>query len=342
MDKIRVGFFGTRGHTLKFIDMINGFEESISRAIWSDDAEKAKTTAEEGHIEWCETPEEVLAQTDAVVITTPNSYKKELVIKAANAGKHIFLEKPLAVKYEDGAEMADAVRKAGIKFYMSDPFVRNGTITLKKMIENGDLGEITAGDVRIAVDRAVVPGHPPVWNKETALGGILADIGGHGLHVIHYLFGMPDRVYASMETFTEGAQNAGMEDQCQLVLHYSDRKIITASSAWISGGDSAHTFIYGTKGWAAAENIKGPEEKQRLILHIGNETKSLEGDELVPAPHRHVRYFIEMIANDLDNSIIGIDDFSNSGVSIDSAVEYARVIEAAYTSAAEGREIRLD
>jgi predicted dehydrogenase len=127
--------------------------------------------------------------TDAVVITAPNVYKKELVIKAADAGKHIFLEKPLAVNKADAEEMAEAVRRAGVKFYMSDPFVRNGTIGLRDLIREGVLGDIYGADVRIAVDRAVVPGHPPVWNKETALGGIMADIGGHGLHVIHYLFG---------------------------------------------------------------------------------------------------------------------------------------------------------
>ena len=339
---IKVGFFGTRGHTLKFIELVNSFPESEAVAIWSDDAEKAKITAAEGKISFCNTPEDVLGQCDAVVITTPNAFKKNLVILAANAGKHIFLEKPLAVTHQDAKVAADAVRASGVKFYMSDPFVRKGIVQLKRMIEEGLLGDINGGDVRIAVDRAVVPGHPPVWDMDTALGGILADIGGHGLHIIHYLFGMPDKVYACMETATDGAKDSGMEDNCQLILHYHDRKIITASSSWISGGDSAHTFIYGTKGWVDVQGVPGaPEGTQKLVFHHGKEVTVYDNEDLPSAPTRHVRYFIEMITNDLDNTVIGVDDLSNSGVSIDHAEEYAAIIEASYTSAREGREIRL-
>ena len=61
---------------------------------------------------------------DGVVITVPNAEKKKLVIAAARAGVAIFLEKPLAVCREDALEMQRAVQEAGVKFYMSDPFVR--------------------------------------------------------------------------------------------------------------------------------------------------------------------------------------------------------------------------
>ncbi len=338
---IRVGFFGTRGHTLKFIGLVNGIEGSRACAIWSDDPEKAKKTAAESGVDFCGTPEEVLEKCDAVVITVPNAYKKELVIKAAQAGKHIFLEKPIAVTERDALEMAEAVRNAGVKFYMSDPFVRNGTIALKDMIAEGMLGEITAADVRIAVDRAVVPGHPPVWNRQTALGGILADIGGHGIHIVHYLFGMPDKVYAECEMFTEDARKAGMEDQVQLVLHYPDRRIVTVSASWISGGESEHTLVYGTKGWASVEKEADEKEVQKVVLHLKEGVQVFDAARLSLRPTRHIRYFIEMIEKDLDNSVIGTDPYSNFGVGIDQAAEYARLIEAAYRSAAEGRSVRL-
>lgn len=340
MKTIRVGFLGTRGHTLKFISLINGFEESGASAIWSDDREKAEKTAAEGHVQFCSTPEEVLALCDAVVITAPNAYKKELVIKAARSGKHIFLEKPLAVNAEDGREMAEAVIKSGVKFFMSDPFVRNGIIGLKNMISEGTLGEITGGDVRIAVDRAVVPGHPPVWNPETALGGILADIGGHALHVIHYLFGKPESVYAELDRFTRGAMESGMEDNAVLILKYPG-KIITMNASWISGGNSAHTLIYGTKGWAEVISLPGGNEVQKLVIHTDNGTVSYEGEQLPAPPKRHVRYFIDMIVNDLPDDIIGRDPLSGSGVSISDACEYAEIIEAGYRSASEGRKITL-
>ncbi len=340
METIRVGFLGTRGHTLKFINLINGFEESEAAAIWSDDPAKAEAAAKEGNVQFCRTPEEVFALCDAVVITAPNAFKKDLVIKAAQAGKHIFLEKPLAVNAEDGKAMAEAVEQSGVKFYMSDPFVRNGIVGLKNRIEAGELGEITGGDVRIAADRAVVPGHPPVWNRETALGGIMADIGGHALHVVHYLFGRPESVYADLECFTEDAKKNRMEDNAAVIMHYPG-KIVTMNASWVSGGNSAHTMIYGTKGWAEVINLPGGNEVQKLVIHTAGGTSSFEGEQLPEAPKRHVRYFIEMIADNLPNDIIGRDPLSNSGVSISDAREYAEILEAAYSSAADGKKIIL-
>lgn len=341
MEKIKVGFLGTRGHTLKFIDLVNSFPESTAAAIWSDDPAKAEQTAEEGKILCMQTPEEVLEKADAVVITAPNVYKKELVIKAANAGKHIFLEKPLAINKADAKEMADAVRQSGVKFYMSDPFVRNGTIGLRNLIRDGVLGEIYGADVRIAVDRAVTPGHPPVWNKETALGGIMADIGGHGIHVIHYLFGMPVSVTAALQYITESAKAGGMEDQGQVIMQYADGNSAVLSASWCSGGDSAHTIVYGTKGWARTERVKDGTETEKLFVYTKDKVKELSGDELPARPLRHIRYFIEMIVRNLPNDIIGKDDLSNSGVSIDSAEEYAAILEAVYESDRTGKRIKL-
>ncbi|MBQ6488162.1 MAG: Gfo/Idh/MocA family oxidoreductase [Solobacterium sp.] len=341
MEQIRVGFLGTRGHTLKFINLVNSFPEAVSTAIWSDDRTKAEQTAEEGKIICAETPEEVLDRADAVVITAPNVYKKELVIKAVNAGKHIFLEKPLAVSRADAKEMADAVRKAGVKFYMSDPFVRSGTIGLRNLIRDGVLGEVYGADVRIAVDRAVTPGHPPVWNKETALGGIMADIGGHGIHVIHYLFGMPVSVTAALQHITDGAKASGMEDQAQVIMQYADGNTAVLSASWCSGGDSAHTIVYGTKGWARTERVKDNSETEKLFVYTKDGVKELSGDKLPAKPLRHIRYFIEMIVRDLPNDIIGKDDLSNSGVSIGSAEEYAAILEAVYESDRTGKKIIL-
>ncbi len=341
MEQIRVGFLGTRGHTLKFIGLVNSFPEAVSVVIWSDDPAKAEQIAAEGKILCVKTPEEVLDMADAVVITAPNVYKKELVIKAANAGKHIFLEKPLAVNRTDAKEMADAVRRSGVKFYMSDPFVRNGTIGLRNLIRDGVLGEIYGADVRIAVDRAVVPGHPPVWNKETALGGIMADIGGHGIHVIHYLFGMPVSVTAALQHITDGAKASGMEDQGQVIMQYADGNTAVLSASWCSGGESEHTSVYGTKGWARIEREKDSRDSDNLFVYTKDGTKELSGDELPARPLRHIRYFIEMIVRDLPNDIIGKDDLSNSGVSIGSAEEYAAILEAVYESDRTGKKIIL-
>ena len=63
--------------------------------------------------------------------------------------------------------------------------------------------------------------------------------------------------------------------------------------------------------------------------------------QLPPTPTRHVRNWVEMMARDLPNGIVGVDDLSNSGVSIDNAAEYVDILDAIYRSAREGCTVAL-
>lgn len=344
MSKLRIGITGSVGHAEKFVNLINSYPESEVVVYCAQDDQSAEIARRLGLTH--EPDYQAMLENydlDGVIITVPNACKRDMVIAAARAGISIFLEKPLATRTEDALAMQAAVKAAGVKFYMSDPFIRPGILKLKKLISAGELGTVVGGNVRYANARALKEEPlPHIYIRELSGGGIMADVGGHALHIIHYLFGQPASLCSSLRSYTGDAKKDGIEENASAILRYADGMTITLEASWISGGVSSnHTTVYGTGGWAEVVDLPGMEGNQQLTLHRADGTTVLYDSTVLPKmPTRHVRYFIEMMLNDLPNSIIGTVDESNCGVSIDNAVQLARIIEACY-EAPEDRFVTL-
>ena len=344
MPKLRIGITGSVGHAEKFVNLINSYPESEVVVYCAQDSESVEIANRLGLA--YEPDYQAMLESyalDGVVITVPNAYKRDMVIAAAKAGVSIFLEKPLATRTADALAMQAAVRDAGVKFYMSDPFIRPGILKLKKLISQGELGTVIGANVRYANARALKEAQlPHIYVRELSGGGIMADVGGHALHIIHYLFGRPAALCSSLRSYTGGAKKDRIEENASAILRYADGMTVTLEASWISGGVSSnHTIVYGTEGWAEVIDLPGAEGNQQLTLHRKDGTTVIyDGTVLPPMPTRHVRYFVEMLLKDLPNDIIGTVDESNCGVSIDNAVQLARIIEACY-EAAEDRFVTL-
>lgn len=336
MEKLKIGIAGSVGHAEKFVNLINSYEESEVIVYCAKDDDSIAIAnrlglAHEGDF-YLMLEKYPL---DGVIITVPNAEKRELVIAAAKAGVSIFLEKPLATKSEDALAMQAAIHQSGVHFYMSDPFIRPGILMLKRLINTGALGEIVGADVRHAGSQALTDHHlPHIYTKALSGGGIMADVGGHPLHIIHYLFGMPSSLCSSLRSFTDDAKVAQIEESATALLHYATGMNVCLEASWISGGgNSSRTAVYGTAAWAEVTDLPGKEGSQQLTLHSANNTVSVYSEEqLPPMPIRHVRYFVEMLLHQLPNDIIGTVEESNCGVSIDHAVELAQIIEAFYAA----------
>ena len=334
MTKLRIGIAGSVGHAEKFVNLINSYEESEVVVYCAQDAESIEIADRLG-LDYESDFQAMLDKYDlnGVIITVPNAHKRDMVIAAAKAGVSVFLEKPLATNSEDAQAMQKAVHEAGIKFYMSDPFIRPGILMLNRLIAAGELGQIVSANVRHANDRAFKEAPlPHIYVKKLSGGGIMADVGGHALHIIHYLFGQPASLCSSIFSYTEDAKASGIEENASAILRYPGGMTVTMECSWVSaGGSSNHVIVYGTKGWAEVVDLPGKEGTQQLTLHKNDGTVTVyTSEDLPPMPTRHVRYFVEMMIHDLPNDIIGTVEESNCGVSIDNAVQLARIIEAIY------------
>jgi predicted dehydrogenase len=144
---------------------------------------------------------------DIVDICTPNDTHCEIAVAAANAGKAILCEKPLARTVAEAEKMVRAVKKAGIVNMVCHNYRRIPAIALaKQMIESGEIGDrLFHFRARYAQDWIVDPRFPLVWRlqSKTAGSGALGDIGSHIVDLARYLVGEFRDVCALTETFVK-------------------------------------------------------------------------------------------------------------------------------------------
>src|SRR5882762_6540304 len=144
---------------------------------------------------------------DIVDICTPNDTHCEIAVAAAQAGKAILCEKPLARNIDEAKKMVRAVKKAHVVNMVCHNYRRIPAIVLaKRMIERGDLGErIFHFRARYAQDWIVDPNFPFVWRFQSnvAGSGALGDIFSHIVDLARYLVGEFKGVCATMETFVK-------------------------------------------------------------------------------------------------------------------------------------------
>lgn len=170
-----VGFGGMAGWHYNQLQKIDGIEIA---GIW-DIKEERRTYAETKNLHVYESLDDLLADetVDLVLIATPNDVHKSIAIKAMEAGKNVVSEKPITVSSKDLQEMIDASERTG-KFLTVHQNRRwdDDFLTVKQILEDGDLGEIYRIESRVHGSRGI----PGDWRqvKEKG-GGMILDWGVH-------------------------------------------------------------------------------------------------------------------------------------------------------------------
>lgn len=128
----------------------------------------------------------------AVSVTAPNFLHREIGVAMAEAGKHLWIEKPVGLTVEDARAVADAAAKAGVHSavgfnYRNAPAVE----TARELIASGELGTITHVRVRLFSDYAAHPQGALTWRYERERGGsgVLGDLASHGADLARFLLG---------------------------------------------------------------------------------------------------------------------------------------------------------
>ncbi|MFI9759129.1 Gfo/Idh/MocA family protein [Streptomyces sp. NPDC051963] len=128
----------------------------------------------------------------AVSITAPNFLHREIGVAMAEAGKHIWIEKPVGLTAEDARAVADAVTKAGVQSavgfnYRNAPAVA----AARELIAAGDIGTVTHVRIRLFSDYAAHPEGALTWRYERERGGsgVLGDLASHGADLARFLLG---------------------------------------------------------------------------------------------------------------------------------------------------------
>lgn len=141
---------------------------------------------------------------DIIDISVPTYLHRDIAVAAANAGKHIFCEKPFAITLEEAREMYAAAEAAGIVHYLNHNYRRCPAVMLaKRLIDEGTIGRIFHWRGAYLQDWIVDPDFPLTWHlrQETAGSGPHGDLNSHSVDLARFLVGDIKSVSAMMTTF---------------------------------------------------------------------------------------------------------------------------------------------
>jgi len=139
---------------------------------------------------------------DAVSVCTPNFMHKDPTIAALQAGKHVLVEKPMAMSAQEAKEMVAAAEQSSATLTMGFQYRLGAEAQiLKRYADAGQFGNVMFARVQ-ALRRRGIPNWGVFGRKELQGGGPLIDIGVHLIECAHFLMGEPKPVAASAQMFT--------------------------------------------------------------------------------------------------------------------------------------------
>jgi len=186
-----------------------------------------------------------LGDVDAVVISSPNYLHREHAMACAEAGKHVYCEKPMGLTAMEAAEIAEAVRRAGVKCTVGFS-VRFGSVaqTMLRVLHEGRTGELVSVWSRRMTH---APARPGSWRSDHALsGGVLMEINVHELDWMVVVGGDVESVYA--RTYAAKADCPLANDHLWAVLSFAGGAVGTHEGSWVSPVPDFYRGLFGTRG----------------------------------------------------------------------------------------------
>jgi 1,5-anhydro-D-fructose reductase (1,5-anhydro-D-mannitol-forming) len=234
------------------------------------------------------------AEVDAVYIATPPSSHKPLALLVANAGKHVYVEKPMAMRHEECQEIVDACARSGVRLFVA--FYRRAMprfLQVKAWLDAGEIGSVR--NVRAVqhqppapedLSRATLP-----WRliPEVSGGGKFLDMGIHTLDIFDYWFGAIEEVHGI------ASNQAGLydvEDTVTATWRHASGVQGYGSWCYVCGSGEDYVEIVGSKGRIELEFFS--DKPLRLINEAGTQEMHIPNPEHVQQP------FIQSIVDDLN------------------------------------------
>jgi predicted dehydrogenase len=246
MEKVRWGIIGCGNVTeVKSGPGFQKAEGSELVAVMRRDGKLAEDYAKRhGVPRWYDDAEKLIndPEVDAVYVATPPGSHKDYVLKCAQAGKAVYVEKPMALNHEECKDMIKACEEAGVPLFVA--YYRRGLprfIKVKELVLNGAIGEVRLVNIRYQNKPLKIENNNIPWRviPEISGGGIFVDIACHTLDVLDYILGPIKEVKGS------ASNQAGL---------YKAEDIVTANFVFESG-------VHGSGSWcfSAYENFDNVE-----------------------------------------------------------------------------------
>lgn len=200
---------------------------------------------------------------DAVVIAVPNWLHAEIATAAAEFGKNILIQKPLATNLRDCKRMIEAARRSGVKLIPCFMWrFREDIQFIKKMIDQKLIGEIHILRSQFGHTGAYIPWF---YDPEKSGGGVLLDLGVHHIDVLRWFAGNVRSVMAMTSTHRKERKlpndvelhDIKVEDDANMLLRFHNNALGILTASWNQRAGFQGFEIYGSEGTIIADARTG-------------------------------------------------------------------------------------
>lgn len=238
-------------HVNAYLNVIADFPDARVVAAWDDDADRGRSACERYGLDWTPQLDDLLARADidAVFVTSPTNRHAEHAVLAARAGKHILLQKPMALSLADCDRITEAVREAGVLFSMcyqmrADPV----NLKIEELLTEGAVGNVAIVRRRHAIPMLLNPGfaRPGNWHIDPEQNmGMWMDDASHAADWFLWMLGSPVSVIAEIDNVVT---SVAPDDNGVAVYRFArgEMGVLFNSSTMLAA--EATTEIYGDAG----------------------------------------------------------------------------------------------
>lgn len=226
---VRIGMMSfAHMHAYSYASCINELSETELVGVADHDPDRAKKVAESFNTRAFPSYEELLRQDiNAVIIGSENIRHRELTTMAAQAGKHILCEKPIATTISDAQAMIDVCKRNGVQFMTAFPCrFSPAMVRVKELVDGGTIGEVLAIK---GTNQGRMPGG---WfiEKDKSGGGAVIDHTVHVADLMRWLLrSEPSEVYAEI---SNAMHHQDYDDVGQLTITFDNGVFTSLNTSW--------------------------------------------------------------------------------------------------------------
>lgn len=328
---LRFGILGAANIARQFAAGVRPSDSVDIVALASRDIEKCRAFAAELGVARAHGSYDALLQdpdVDAVYIPLPNTMHAEWVIRAAEAGKHILCEKPLAVTAAEARAMFDAAGKYGVHLAEAYPYrAQPQTLKLQEMIASGAIGRVQMIQASFAFN--FPDGANNIRSNPALGGGALLDAGSYAVNFVRMVAGeLPSRVHASARW-----GDTGVDRTIMATLEFKSGLLAQIACSFATDF-YRHALIAGDAGILETTYLNSPSEGWPPLLHLRRGARMVSStEEVIETPgvngfRAEAEAFAQRVAH-------GTERWNGSSTqeSIDTAVILDAILHSAKTGA---------
>ncbi|MFF2484022.1 Gfo/Idh/MocA family protein [Paenibacillus sp. NPDC058071] len=231
---------------------------------------------------------------DVVCICTPSGLHARLAVTIARAGKHLIIEKPLALTLEDADRIQEAAKAAGVKAAVVHPNrYRPAILRLKQALERGAFGKLSHVNATVRWNRGQAYYDQAPWRGTQAMdGGVLMNQAIHSLDLLQWLFGEVEQIKAMVDTRVRRIE---AEDVAVATLRFEDGTLglVEAATTVYEKNLEETISVFGEDGYAViggvtANWIKHWKSASMSDPDIAALIEEIENDPYGQPGHRHI------------------------------------------------------